>query len=204
MAIACPVDLDTLKLRAEIQSIYARVATEPSGEFHFHRGPAYAAEMLGYDATALATLPADTTASFAGVANPHLLGPISPGATVVDIGCGAGMDLLLAARTVGPSGRAIGIDMTEAMADRARTGARTIRLDNVEVRVGDALSLPVESESVDFVISNGVLNLTPDKQEAFGEVFRILKPGGRFLYGDIVVASELSESIRRNIDLWTG
>jgi SAM-dependent methyltransferase len=200
----CPVDLDTLKLRAEIQSIYARVAAEPSGAFHFHRGPAYAAEKLGYDREALATIPAGSTASFAGVANPHRIAPIAPGATVVDIGCGAGMDLLLAAQTVGRTGRAIGIDMTEAMAERARTGASDMRLDNVEVRIGDALSLPVESESVDFVISNGVLNLTPDKHEAFGEVFRILKRGGRFLYGDIVVASELSESIRRNIDLWTG
>ena len=204
MAIACPVDLDTLRLRAEIQSIYARVASEPSGSFHFHRGPAYAAEMLRYDASALQTLPASTTASFAGVANPHRLAPMTPGATVVDIGCGAGMDLLLAAQAVGPGGRAIGIDMTEAMAERARTGARAVGLDNVEVRVGDALSLPVDAESADFVISNGVLNLTPDKQQAFGEVFRILKPGGRFLYGDIIVASELSESVRRNIDLWTG
>jgi SAM-dependent methyltransferase len=204
MATACPVDLDTLKLRAEIQFIYARVATEPSGEFHFHRGPAYAGAMLAYDANALAGLPADTTASFAGVANPHRIAPLAPGATVVDIGCGAGMDLLLAAQAVGPRGRAIGIDMTDAMAERARAGARAIGLDNVEVRLGDALSLPVESESVDVVISNGVLNLTPDKKEAFDEVFRILKPGGQFLYGDIIVASELSESIRRNIDLWTG
>jgi arsenite methyltransferase len=204
MAIACPVDLDTLKLRAEIQSIYARVATDPSGDFHFHRGPAYAAGMLGYDAQALAALPADSTASFAGVANPHRIAPLSPGATVVDIGCGGGMDLLLAARSVGPHGRAIGIDMTDAMAERARAGAQALGLDNVEVRLGDALSLPVESQSVDFVISNGVLNLTPDKWEAFNEVFRILKPGGQFLYGDIIVESELSESIRRNIDLWTG
>ena len=204
MAIACPVDLDTLRLRAEIQSIYARVASEPSGSFHFHRGPAYAAEMLRYDANALAALPADTTSSFAGVANPHRLAPMTPGATVVDIGCGAGMDLLLAAQAVGPGGRAIGVDMTEAMAERARVGARSIGLDNVEVRLGDALALPVESETVDFVISNGVLNLTPDKREAFSEVFRVLKPGGQFLYGDIVVANELSESVRRNIDLWTG
>jgi len=204
MAISCPVDFDTLKLRAEIQSIYARVATEPSGSFHFHRGPAYAAEMLGYDAAALAALPADTTSSFAGVANPHRVAPIAIGATVVDIGCGAGMDLLLAARAVGAGGRAIGVDMTEAMAERALTGARTTGLDNVEVRLGDALALPVESETVDFVISNGVLNLTPDKREAFREVFRVLKPGGQFLYGDIIVANELSESIRRNIDLWTG
>ena len=204
MAHTCPVDLDTLRLRAEIESIYRRVATEPAGDFHFHRGPTYAAEMLDYDAGALARLPADSTASFAGVANPHRLAAMTPGATVVDIGCGAGMDLMLAAGAVGPGGRAIGVDMTEAMAGRARTAAKSRGLDNVEVRLGDAMSLPVDSESVDVVISNGVLNLTPDKEQAFGEVFRILKPGGQFLYGDIVVATELSESIRRNIDLWTG
>jgi SAM-dependent methyltransferase len=204
MASTCPVDLDTLRLRAEIESIYQRVANEPSGDFHFHRGPAYAAERLGYDADALAMLPADTTASFAGVANPHRIAPMTAGATVVDIGCGAGMDLLLAAKAVGPSGRAIGVDMTKAMAERARAGATSCGLANVEVRLGDARSLPIESDSVDIVISNGVLNLTPDKERAFGEVFRILTPDGLFLYGDIVVADELSESIRRNIDLWTG
>jgi SAM-dependent methyltransferase len=204
MAIVCPVDLDTLRLRAEIESIYRRVATEPAGDFHFHRGPAYAAEMLGYDAAALARLPADSTASFAGVANPHRIASMPRGATVVDIGCGAGMDLLLAAQAVGSDGRAIGVDMTEPMAQRARAGATSLSLANVEVRIGDAMSLPVKSESVDVVISNGVLNLTPDKEQAFGEVFRVLRPGGQFLYGDIVVATELSESIRRNIDLWTG
>lgn len=204
MAIACPVDLDTLKLRQEIQSIYARVATDPAGEFHFHRGPGYAAEMLGYDAAALAALPAETTASFAGVANPHRIASITAGATVVDIGCGAGMDLMLAATAVGPGGRAIGVDMTEAMAERSRAAARALDFGHVEVRLGDAEQLPVDSASVDFVISNGVLNLAPDKRQAFGEVFRILKPGGHFLYADIVVASELSESVRRDIDLWTG
>jgi ubiquinone/menaquinone biosynthesis C-methylase UbiE len=126
------------------------------------------------------------------------------GATVVDVGCGAGMDLMLAASAVGPGGHAIGIDMTEAMAERARASARALGFAHVELRLGDALDLPVDSESVDFVISNGVLNLAPDKGEAFGEVFRILKPGGHFLYGNIIVASELSESIRRDIDLWTG
>jgi len=204
MAIACPLDLDTIRLREEIRTIYARVATDPAGEFHFHRGPRYAAELLGYDADALDALPADAASSFAGVANPHRIAPLTPGATVVDVGCGAGMDLLLAAAAVGPAGKAIGIDMTEVMAARARAAAEALGMRHVEVRIGDALDLPVESAGVDFVISNGVLNLTPDKARAFGEVFRILAPGGRFLYGDIVVASELSESTRRDIDLWTG
>jgi SAM-dependent methyltransferase len=204
MAVACPVDLDTGRLRQEIQSIYARVATDPSSDFHFHRGPVYATERLGYDASALAAIPEWATASFAGVANPLRMAAPAPGATVVDIGCGAGMDLMLAASAVGPSGKAIGIDMTEHMAERARAAADALAFPHVEVRAGDALDLPVDSESVDFVITNGVLNLTPDKRQAFGEVFRILKPGGQFLYGDIIVANELSESIRRDIDLWTG
>src|SRR6187402_1158168 len=139
MALTCPVDLDTLRLRKEIQSIYARVASEPGGDFHFHRGPAYAAGWLGYDADALAALPASSTESFAGVANPHRIAPLAKGATVVDIGCGAGMDLLLAATAVGPTGRAIGVDMTEAMAERTRTGARALNFEHVEVRLGDAL-----------------------------------------------------------------
>lgn len=204
MAIACPIDLDTRKLHDEIQSIYARVAQDPSGDFHFHRGPEYAAEFLGYDRSALAGLPRQSTASFAGVANPHRMGPIGEGAVVIDIGCGAGMDLLLAAKSVGPRGRAIGVDMTEAMAEKARGSALMAGLRNVEVRIGDAMSLPLEDAGADVVISNGVLNLTPDKSVAYGEVFRILKPGGRFLYADIVVGSELSESIRRDVDLWTG
>jgi arsenite methyltransferase len=204
MAITCPVNLDTRKLREEIQSIYARVAADPSGDFHFHRGPAYAAEFLKYGRAALDQLPQQSTASFAGVANPHRIDRIGEAETVVDIGCGAGMDLLLAAKSVGPKGQAIGIDMTESMREKALDAARIAGLENVELRLGDAMALPLDDESVDVVISNGVLNLVPDKSVAYSEVFRILKPGGRFLYGDIVVRSELSESIRRDIDLWTG
>jgi arsenite methyltransferase len=204
MAITCPVNLDTRKLREEIQSIYARVAADPSGDSHFHRGPAYAAEFLKYDRAALDQLPQQSTASFAGVANPHRIDRIGEAETVVDIGCGAGMDLLLAAKSVGPKGQAIGIDMTESMREKALDAARIAGLENVELRLGDAMALPLDDESVDVVISNGVLNLVPDKSVAYSEVFRILKLGGRFLYGDIVVRSELSESIRRDIDLWTG
>ena len=204
MAISCPVDLDTIKLRQEIQSIYARVAHAPDGSFHFHRGPRYAADLLKYDERALAEIPASSSESFAGVANPHRIAPLRSGMTVVDIGCGAGMDLLLAARAVGPTGHAIGVDMTDAMAERARNGARAIGFDHVDVRVGDALDLPIESGTVDAVLSNGVLNLTPDKRVAYGEVFRVLKPGGDFMYGDIVLGAELDERLRSDVDLWTG
>src|SRR5213080_2808855 len=153
MSIACPVDLDTRMLRGEISNIYGRVAVEPTGEFHFHRGPAYAAEFLGYDAAELAQLPPDCSASFAGVSNPLAIGPIHAGETVVDIGCGAGMDLLLAGRRVGPEGRAIGVDMTDSMIERARSGAAAAGLKQVEVRKGDATALPVADASVDVVIS---------------------------------------------------
>jgi len=204
MAIVCPVDLDTQKLRFEVSNIYSRVVAEPGGKFHFHRGPAYAAEFLGYDPEELAALPPETTAAFAGIANPQRIGPIHAGETVLDIGCGAGMDLLLAAQQVGPAGKAIGVDMTDAMLERASASARATGLAQVEVRKGDATSLPVEDASVDVVISNGVLNLVPEKQRAFNEIIRVLKPGGRLHLADILLDVELSEDTRRNIDLWTG
>src|SRR6266576_491000 len=125
MPITCPIDLNTGVLRSEISNIYGRVASEPGGEFHFHRGPAYAAEFLGYDADELAALPPDCTASFAGVGNPLAIGQIQAGETVLDVGCGAGMDLLLAAARTGSDGHAIGVDMTDAMVERARKSAGT-------------------------------------------------------------------------------
>jgi arsenite methyltransferase len=204
MAITCPVDLDTLKLRAEIQSIYARVAADPSGVFHFHRGPEYAAKRLHYDLAELSMLPTAVTESFAGIGNPHAIAPLPVGAAIVDIGCGAGTDLLLAALHVGPRGRSIGVDMTEAMRDRAREGATACGLTQVEVRDGEATALPIDSESVDVVISNGVLNLVPEKRAAFAEVRRVLKPGGRAQIADIVLGVELGEAARRDIDLWAG
>ncbi len=204
MALTCPTDLDPAELRGEVRKMYSEVATAPDGDFHFHRGPAYAGEFLGYERALLDALPDEATASFAGVGNPHDIDAIGAGQTVLDIGCGAGMDLLLAATAVGPNGRAIGVDMTRAMLDRAEAAIRSTGLRHVEVREGDAQSLPVDDASVDVVISNGVLNLTPDKSRAFAEIFRVLMPGGRLLLADITVASELSEGIRRDIDLWTG
>ena len=204
MTITCPLELDTKVLRSEVSKVYSRVATDPGGDFHFHRGPAYAADFLGYDPHELAGLPSESTASFAGVANPQVIGPILRGETVLDIGCGAGMDLLLAARRVGISGRAIGIDMTEIMRDRARASAVAAGLTNVEVHRADATALPLPDASVDVVISNGVLNLVPEKDKAFTEIRRVLRPGGRLQLADIVLDAELGEEVRRNIDLWTG
>jgi SAM-dependent methyltransferase len=204
MAISCPIDLNTGTLRCEISNIYRKVAIEPTAEFHFHRGPTYAAEFLGYDVDQLASLPTECTASFAGIGNPLAIGPIHPGETILDIGCGAGMDLLLAGKRVGPEGRAIGIDMTDAMVERARTSTVASGMKHVEIRKGDATALPVADSSVDVVISNGVLNLVPEKELGFSEIVRILRPGGRLHLADIALDIELSEDIRRNIDLWTG
>jgi arsenite methyltransferase len=204
MALTCPVDFDTVTLRAEIQTMYSRVATMPDGAFHFHRGPEYAVNRLGYDSTELATLPLSVTSSFAGVGNPHAIAPIDEATVVLDVGCGAGTDLLLAARHVGPAGRAIGVDMTESMRARASAGAAECGLAHVEVRDSDATRLPVADSSVDVVISNGVLNLVPDKFRAIGEIARVLRPGGRAQIADIVIGEILPESTLRDIDLWTG
>jgi arsenite methyltransferase len=204
VALTCPIDFDVVSLRAEVQTIYSRVATSPDGEFHFHRGPQYAATMLGYDATELAALPSDVTSSFAGIGNPHAIAPVPAGAAVLDVGCGAGTDLLLAARRAGPSGRAIGVDMTEAMRRRASQGAAACGLAHVEVRDGDATGLPVDDRSIDVVISNGVLNLVPAKARAVSEIARVLKPGGRVQIADITIGEILPESALRDIDLWAG
>jgi arsenite methyltransferase len=204
MAVKAPQELNVDQLVAEVTAMYARVAKEPDGEFHFHRGPAYAAELLGYDAEELAQLPAEATASFAGIANPLAIDALEAGETVLDVGSGAGMDLLLAAGRVGPGGKAIGVDMTPRMIERSRAAAATAGYAHVEVREGSALDLPAEDGEADVVISNGVINLTPDKERAFTEIYRVLKPGGRLLLGDIVVQDELSPGIRSNIELWTG
>lgn len=196
-------DLNTQRLREAIQTLYTRVAMLPEGAFHFHRGPAYAAAMLGYSAEALATLPEEVTAAFSGIGNPLRMALPQRGMTVIDVGCGAGMDLLLAGRAVGSNGRVIGVEMTEAMAVRARTAALALGLGNVDVRVGDAIALPADTESADVVISNGVLNLIPEKETAVREMHRVLKPGGQLLLADIALETAVSDEARRDIDLWT-
>jgi len=204
MALKSPKGFQADMLRTEIQTVYSQVANSPDDDFHFHRGPEYAASHLDYDKAELDQLPVEATASFAGIGNPLEIGEISPGEVVVDLGCGAGMDLLLAARKVGPNGRAIGIDMTPAMLDSATRSAESMGAAQVDIRQGDLLALPIEDASVDVVISNGVFNLVPDKVRAFSEVARVLKPGGRLHLADIIMSSELDEASRSDIDLWTG
>lgn len=204
MATGTPEGFDVKKLIEEVTTTYARLAVDPDGEFHFHRGPAYAAEWLGYDIGELNELHEDVTASFAGIANPLAIDTLEEGQTVLDVGCGTGMDLQLAAKRVGPRGKAIGVDMTSEMVDRARKAAAAAGLDHIEIRRGNALDLPADDGEVDVVISNGVINLTPNKVKAFSEIYRILKPGGRLLLGDIVVREELPEETRSDVDLWAG
>jgi arsenite methyltransferase len=159
--------------------------------------------MLRYDPTELAMIPEESSACFSGVGNPHRIGPIMLGETILDVGCGAGMDLLLAARRTGATGRAIGIDMTPAMIERAKAAALKAGLwETVDIRRGIAEELPVESETIDVVISNGALNLSADKVRAFSEIFRVLRPGGRFYLADVVVQRELSLAARSDVDLW--
>jgi ubiquinone/menaquinone biosynthesis C-methylase UbiE len=180
------------------------VALHPGAEFHFHRGAEYAARQLGYDAGELARLPRGATESFAGVGNPFRMGRLPPGASVVDIGSGAGVDCLLAARDVGPTGQVIGIDMTDEMLERARSAAAEMGVQHVRFEKSDMERLPLEDASVDVAISNGVINLAPDKPAVLAEIHRVLRPGGRLHFADIVIGTELSEDARNSIELWAG
>ncbi len=195
------VDRETL--RSEIQAEYEVVASSPGKGFHFHTGRALAAK-VGYDESLLSGIPESSIESFAGTGNPFSLGPIEPGERVVDLGSGAGIDSLIAALKVGPDGRVIGIDMTPAMVDKAGRSAEGAGMKNVEFRQGYAESLPVSDGWADVVISNGALNLVPDKVAVLRELNRVLKPGGRLQIADIVVHRAVPDDAKTDIDLWTG
>ena len=196
-----PVDVDVL--RSEIQKTYTEVSTDQDQDFIFPTGRAWAEE-LGYPEPELFRVPDATVESFAGVANHWLLGRVEPDEVVLDLGCGAGTDLLIAAQMAGPSGRAIGVDMTPAMLDRARQSADAMGLANVELHESLIETLPLPDASVDAVISNGVIDLIVDKKAVFAEIDRVLKPGGRLQIADVVIHKEVSEDARKRIDLWTG
>jgi SAM-dependent methyltransferase len=204
MAVVCPIGFDTERLKSEVRTTYSDVARNPDGDFHFHRGQEYAARQLGYDLNELQQLPALATAPFAGVGNPFKMEPIAPGSSVCDIGSGAGMDCLLAGRRVGKNGSVVGIDMTDPMLERACRAAAQADMSHVRFEKGDIAELPLDDASIDVVISNGVINLAPDKTRVFAELYRVTRPGGRVQFADIVIGTELSEKARNDIELWTG
>jgi len=199
--IDIPVDVGVL--RDEIRKTYTDVSTDQDQEFIFPTGRGWAQD-LGYPEPELSCVPDATVESFAGVANHWRLGRIDSGEVVLDLGCGAGTDLLIAAQMTGASGRVTGVDMTGSMLARARDSARAMGFDNVELHESLIEELPVEDASVDVVISNGVIDLVPDKDAVFDEIDRVLKPGGRLQIADVIIHHEVSEDARKRIDLWTG
>ena len=194
---------DLAELRRAIANEYEAVALDPGRGFHFHTGRKLAG-ILGYADEWLDGIPEASIESFAGTGNPFRIAPPAPGSQVVDVGCGAGIDSLIAAKMVGPSGHVLGVDMTPAMLAKARAGARQGNFQNVQFREGFMEELPVTDAWADVLISNGVLNLTPDKSTTLREWARVLKPGGRLQIGDILVQRAVPESAKRQIDLWTG
>jgi arsenite methyltransferase len=200
--MALDIDIDLGLLKSEIRKTYASVSEEPRRDFVFPTGRAWA-QNLGYPEE-LANVPDTAAESFAGVANPWQLGRLRPGELVLDLGSGAGTDSLVAAQMVGEHGRVVGIDMTPEMLAKARAAAAEMGVSHVEFLEAEAERLPQPDASFDVVISNGVIDLIPDKDAVFSELFRVLRPGGRLQIADVTIQNPVSEEGRRNIDLWTG
>jgi arsenite methyltransferase len=201
--MAEPLLVDAEALREQIRAKYREVAAEPHRTFHFHTGRPLAAR-LGYEPVAVDALPDRAVESFAGVGNPFSLRRLEPGERVVDVGSGGGFDTFIAAGQVGPAGRVVGVDMTAEMLEKSRATAEALGLDHVEFRAGLAEALPVEDGWADVVISNGVINLCADKQAAFSEIHRVLRPGGWLQFADIANGRPVPPEALRDIDLWTG
>jgi SAM-dependent methyltransferase len=201
--MAVQIDIDVGTLKCEIKKTYAQVSAEPDTDFIFPTGRSWALD-LGYPHDLLARVPDGAVGSFAGVANPFSLGSLEPGERVLDLGSGAGTDSLVAAQMVGAEGHVMGIDMTPEMLAKARDAAAELGSGNVEFVEGEAERLPFQDGSFDVVVSNGVIDLIPDKEAVFAELFRVLRPGGRLQLADVTIQRPVSEEGRRKIDLWTG
>jgi len=201
--VARPIDVDSEVLRNAIKDEYRAVALDPGKGFHFHTGRPLT-RIVGYRDEWLDGISETAIESFAGTGNPFSMGVLAPGEKVVDIGSGCGIDSLIAARMVGAAGAVVGVDMTPEMLEKARSAATESGIDNVTFQEAYMERLPVEDAWADVVISNGVLNLTPDKQRVLGEMFRVLRPGGRLQIADIMVHKAVPDGAKQKIDLWTG
>jgi arsenite methyltransferase len=195
--------VDQKNPRAQVQEKYREVALEPAAPFHFHTGCALASQ-LGYPAAAVDRLPDSAAESFAGVGSPFALRDLQPDERVVDVGCGAGFDTVLAADQVGPNGQVIGVDMTPEMLAKARRNVDQLGLHHVEIREGLAEHLPVADGWADVMIANGVINLCADEATVFAEIHRVLRPGGILQFADIANGNPVPAAAMRNIDLWNG
>ncbi len=189
-------------IRLSVRERFTRTAETPGEERKFPLGPE-SAKCLGYDPAEIDALPSSVTESFCGVGDPFTLGVPQNGDTILDLGCGAGLDMILAGRRVGPTGRVIGVDMTEAMIAKARRNAVQCGLRNIEVRQGQIEQLPVDDASVDLVISNGVFNLCPDKPKVLAEALRVLRPGGRLHMADILLEPHVTPAEVASKGTWS-
>jgi len=193
--------VDRTALESKVKSMYSDVAANPHGEFHFEMGRAMA-ERLGYAVADLDRIPADAIDSFAGVGHFFHLAGLSPGERVLDLGSGSGMDSFIAAIRVEPGGSVVGVDMTDAQLEKAERLAREHQVANVTFRKAYIEDTGLDSQSIDCVISNGVINLAADKPRVFQEIARVLRPGGRLALADIITALPLPETVVCNADLW--
>lgn len=192
---------DNQRIQKGIRGKYNQVAVNPEGLFSYPTGRD-GLKALGYDPDLVKDLPDAVASSYCGVGNPFSLGTVKKGASVLDIGCGAGVDTILAARMVGPNGRAVGIDLVSEMLERGKNNLGMTHLKNVSFIEGSANKLDFPDEGFDVVVSNGVFNLIPDKEAAIAEAFRLLKPGGRFMIADQVLVGELQKDLKTRIDTW--
>jgi len=190
------------QIRNQIRERFGRIARSPASERVFPVGPV-SAKNLGYDTDEIDALPSEVTESFSGVGNPLALGELAAGQTVLDLGCGAGLDSILAARRVGPTGKVISIDMTRAMLDKAQQNAASFGVSNIEFHLADAENVPVPDATIDVVITNGVFNLCPDKPEVLVELYRLMRPGGRLQMADVLLHADVTPEQVAKIGTWS-